>query len=135
MESATRIIVNERDIGSFASLSGLSSSSNRQGFFRVKALDASSISSIRFANSRIGIFGGGIAFDHLTLGGRCLQDLNNDELVDDADFVIFVNQYNILDCADPAIPSGCIADLNLDGFVDDSDFVVFLVGYNILLCP
>jgi hypothetical protein len=135
MDSPTRIIVNERDIGSFASLSGLSPNTNRQGFFRVKAIDGSSISSIRFANTRVGTLGDGITFDHLTLGGRCLQDLNNDELVDDADFVIFVNQYNILDCADPAIPAGCVADLNLDGFVDDSDFVVFVAGYNILLCP
>ena len=135
MEGPTRIIVNDRDIGDFSTLSGLSQNSNRQGFFRIKALDGSSISSIRFANSRGGVFGDGIAFDHLTLGGRCLQDLNNDELVDDADFVIFVQEYNLLDCADPAIPSGCPADLNNDGFVDDADFVVFVLGYNILLCP
>lgn len=135
MEGQTRIIVNDRDIGDFSALSGLSQNSNRQGFFRVKALDGSSISSIRFANNRAGIFGDGIAFDHLTLGGRCLQDLNNDELVDDADFVIFVNQYNILDCADPSMPLGCAADLNQDGLVDDSDFVRFVEGYNVLLCP
>ncbi|MBX3378604.1 MAG: hypothetical protein KF805_00790 [Phycisphaeraceae bacterium] len=135
MEGPTRIIVNERDIGDFASLSGLSQNSNRQGFFRVKALDGSSISSIRFANTRVGVFGDGIAFDHLTLGGRCLQDLNNDELVDDSDFVIFINEYNILDCADPEIPVGCPADFNADGIVDDADFVIFVVGYNTLLCP
>lgn len=135
MEQPTRVIVNDRDIGDFSALSGLALDPGRQGFFRIKALEGSSISSVRFANGRIGNSGDGIAFDHLTLGGRCLQDLNNDELVDDADFVIFIQQYNVLDCTDTAIPPGCPADLNLDGFVDDSDFVIFVAGYNVLLCP
>uniref|UniRef100_UPI0039784251 dockerin type I domain-containing protein n=1 Tax=Salmonella sp. SAL4432 TaxID=3159887 RepID=UPI0039784251 len=65
----------------------------------------------------------------------CPGDLNNDALVDDADFVIFVNAYNILDCQDPAMPSGCPADLNQDGFVDDADFVIFVAAYNELICP
>ncbi len=135
MENQTRVIVNDRDVGSFATLSGLQINGVRQGFFRMKAMDGSSISSVRFANGRVGTFGDGIAFDHLTLGGRCLQDLNNDELVDDADFSLFVVAYNLLDCADPTMPAGCPADFNNDGFVDDADFVVFVVGYNALLCP
>jgi len=55
--------------------------------------------------------------------------------VDDGDFQIFVVAYNILDCADLAMPSGCPADLNGDGFVDDADFQGFVVAYNELVCP
>jgi len=65
----------------------------------------------------------------------CAGDLNDDGFVDDADFVIFASAYNILDCADPTMPSGCPADLNDDGFVDDTDFVIFAAAYNELICP
>ena len=65
----------------------------------------------------------------------CVGDLNNDGLVDDADFVIFADAYNILDCLDPSMPPACPADLNGDGFVDDSDFVLFVDAYNQLVCP
>ncbi len=65
----------------------------------------------------------------------CPGDLNNDGLVDDSDFVIFAAAYDILDCADPSMPSGCLADLSGDGAVDDSDFVMFVGAYNDLLCP
>ncbi len=64
----------------------------------------------------------------------CPGDLNNDGFVDDADFVIFANAYNILVCSDAAMPAGCPADLNFDGFVDDADFVIFSAAYNILIC-
>lgn len=65
----------------------------------------------------------------------CPADLNADTLVDDADFSIFIVQYDVLDCGDPAMPSGCNADLNGDLFVDDQDFQVFIVAYDALLCP
>lgn len=65
----------------------------------------------------------------------CFADLNEDDVVDDADFQFFAAAYNILDCADPLMPSGCPADLNRDGFVDDEDFQVFAAAYNELLCP
>ncbi|MBL8885231.1 MAG: hypothetical protein JNK16_01110 [Phycisphaerales bacterium] len=65
----------------------------------------------------------------------CAGDLNGDAQVDDADFILFVSAYNLLDCADPGMPAGCPADLNGDGFVDDSDFVVFVTAYNQLICP
>lgn len=68
-------------------------------------------------------------------GASCPGDLNSDQQVDDADFVIFLSAYNILDCADPAMPSGCPADLNSDNTVDDSDFVLFVAAYNELVCP
>jgi len=67
--------------------------------------------------------------------GGCRGDLNNDSLVDDSDFVVFVAAYNILDCADPTMPAGCPADLNGDGFVEDADFSIFVVAYNDLVCP
>ncbi|MBX3380030.1 MAG: hypothetical protein KF805_08030 [Phycisphaeraceae bacterium] len=53
----------------------------------------------------------------------------------DADFVIFVAAYNILDCSGPSMPPGCPADLNGDGVVDDGDFIVFVPAYNELVCP
>ncbi len=65
----------------------------------------------------------------------CVGDLNGDTFVDDSDFVIFANAYNILDCADPSMPAGCPADLNGDLFVDDTDFVAFAAAYNELVCP
>lgn len=69
------------------------------------------------------------------IAGECPGDLNGDGLVDDSDFVLFAFAYNILDCADPAMPPGCPADINSDGVVDDTDFVFFVGAYNELLCP
>lgn len=65
----------------------------------------------------------------------CPGDINNDGQVDDSDFVLFLTGYNLLDCADPAMPAGCPSDFNHDGFVDDSDFIIFVVAYNALVCP
>lgn len=65
----------------------------------------------------------------------CAGDLNNDGMVDDSDFLLFVGAYNILDCADPAMPAGCPSDLNNDGLVDDADFVQFVLAYDQLVCP
>ncbi|MBY0111487.1 MAG: hypothetical protein K2Y21_01595 [Phycisphaerales bacterium] len=67
--------------------------------------------------------------------GVCIGDLSHDGQVDDADFQLFAAAYNILDCADPAMPAGCPADLNGDGLVDDADFQLFVVVYNAVLCP
>ncbi|MFO0859759.1 MAG: hypothetical protein U0570_04320 [Phycisphaerales bacterium] len=71
----------------------------------------------------------------LLLTSCCPADLNYDGFVDDADFILFVPAYNILDCADPEMPLGCPADLNHDGVVDDTDFTIFVPAYNELLCP
>lgn len=65
----------------------------------------------------------------------CPSDFNNDGMVDDADFSIFVVGYNILDCADPTMTPGCPADINNDGLVDDADFSTFVVAYDQLVCP
>jgi acetylornithine deacetylase/succinyl-diaminopimelate desuccinylase-like protein len=64
----------------------------------------------------------------------CPGDLNNDDQVDDSDFSLFAKAYNLLVCADPAMPTGCPADLNADGFVDDVDFQIFAAAYDALLC-
>ncbi|MBY0112375.1 MAG: hypothetical protein K2Y21_06105 [Phycisphaerales bacterium] len=70
----------------------------------------------------------------IPLTAPCPADLNNDGLVDDADFSIFVVAYDILDCADPTMPPSCPADLNSDALVDDADFQIFVVAYNAVLC-
>jgi len=64
----------------------------------------------------------------------CPGDLNCDVLVDDQDFSIFVQAYNVLVCDDPAMPPSCPADFNNDGLVDDADFAIFVVAYNRLVC-
>ena len=61
-------------------------------------------------------------------------DLNNDNQVDDADFVEFANAYNPLPCDEPLMPVLCPSDFNGDGFVNDADVVTFATGYNTLLC-
>lgn len=67
----------------------------------------------------------------------CPGDINNDGLVDDADFSIFVVAYNNLLCQllESGYPAGCPADLNGDGLVDDLDFSIFVGGYDALVCP
>jgi hypothetical protein len=71
----------------------------------------------------------------VTVTAPCPADLSNDGLVDDADFSVFAVAYDVLDCADPAMPSGCPADLTSDGLVNDDDFQSFIVAYNAVLCP
>lgn len=135
MDQATRLIVNGRDVGDFTQVSDLDFNGGRQGYVRLNARAGSRISSIRFQNGRVGSFGDGLAIDHVAIGGGCPQDLNEDTLVDDLDFQIFVVAYNVLDCAAPEMPLDCPSDFNLDGIVEDSDFQIFLLGYNALLCP
>ncbi|HEX8877859.1 MAG TPA: hypothetical protein VF777_14005 [Phycisphaerales bacterium] len=65
----------------------------------------------------------------------CPADLNSDDLVDDADFGVFVVAYDLLSCSEPSMPAGCPSDLNNDGAVDDADFSIFAVAYDTLLCP
>ncbi len=70
-----------------------------------------------------------------TILASCPGDLNNDLVVDDSDFVIFAEAYNLFDCSDAAMPAGCPSDLNSDLVVDDTDFVLFAAAYEALLCP
>lgn len=62
-------------------------------------------------------------------------DFTGDNLVTDADFVIFLNAYNLMLCSEPTMPAGCPADINKDGMVDDSDFLFFSVAYDTMTCP
>ncbi|MBX3379546.1 MAG: hypothetical protein KF805_05600 [Phycisphaeraceae bacterium] len=57
----------------------------------------------------------------------CPADLNADGLVDDLDFVLFVQAYDFL--LTPA------ADFNFDGVTDDADFQAFVGAYDALVCP
>ena len=61
-------------------------------------------------------------------------DLNGDRIVDDVDFVLFAQQYDVYSCFDAAMPGFCGADLNGDGAVDDTDFVIFAVAYDLFTC-
>ncbi|MGH7243719.1 MAG: hypothetical protein ACREJD_09910 [Phycisphaerales bacterium] len=56
----------------------------------------------------------------------CAADFNGDNVVDDADFVIFAAAYNEL------LDARC--DLTNDTVTDDSDFVIFVAAYDTLLC-
>lgn len=62
----------------------------------------------------------------------CWANLNADwdGLVDDEDFLLFVDAYNTM-ISPPALPR---ADLNRDGLVDDADFSLFVAAYDTLLC-
>mgnify|MGYP001161991400 CR=1 FL=1 len=71
--------------------------------------------------------------DYQLVFALCPGDLNNDQLVDDADFSIFAAAYDTLLC--PGLPATCPADLNDDTFVDDADFVLFSQAYDTLVCP
>lgn len=61
----------------------------------------------------------------------CPADLNNDRVVDDADFVRFASAYELFVCG---VGTPCIADFNADGFVDDTDFVHFAAAYEAFTC-
>ncbi len=62
---------------------------------------------------------------------NCAADFNCDNIVDDADFVLFIPAYNAV-TVPPANPK---FDLNNDTVVDDSDFLLFVQQYNDVLCP
>lgn len=71
--------------------------------------------------------GGGASYNFAVVAGSCPADLNNDNVVDDADFVLFAAAYDqFLTMA---------ADINGDGVTDDLDFVLFAQAYDLLNCP
>lgn len=75
----------------------------------------------------VGTQGYGLVLTGNVAEATCLCDLNVDGMVDDADFVIFVSSYDLLE--DP------LGDFNGDGVADDADFVTFVAAYNELICP
>lgn len=108
---------------------------DRQVITLPAAFRTQTIVEFRFSGNGGSPNGNGAAFLAGATIQNCPADINNDGVVDDLDFQLFAAAYNILDCADPAMPSGCPADLNVDGFVDDADFSLFAVAYDALLCP
>ncbi|MFO0860530.1 MAG: transglutaminase domain-containing protein [Phycisphaerales bacterium] len=60
----------------------------------------------------------------------CPADLSNDGLVDDDDFVLFAEAYDLL-TVPPAEP---LCDFNGDLVVNDADFGVFAQAYDALIC-
>ncbi|MBX3381451.1 MAG: hypothetical protein KF805_15255 [Phycisphaeraceae bacterium] len=73
---------------------------------------------------------GGFGIGTLDVQAYCPGDINEDGLVDDADFVEFVPSYNALVVPD----ANKVCDWNGDGLVDDTDFVFFVGYYNNLIC-
>ncbi|MGH7244212.1 MAG: hypothetical protein ACREJD_12430 [Phycisphaerales bacterium] len=71
-------------------------------------------------------FSNGVLDSCETVAAYCYADLNLDENVDDADFVLFSVAYNLL--------YDCRGDFNGDGYTDDLDFQIFTVYYDHLLC-
>lgn len=67
------------------------------------------------------------ALDFASSMRPCAGDFNGDRIVDDIDFVLFADYYQLFN--DPR------GDLNGDGLTDDSDFVLFASGYDQLGCP
>ncbi|MBN8597393.1 MAG: S8 family serine peptidase [Planctomycetes bacterium] len=75
----------------------------------------------------VGTQGYGLVLTGNVAEATCICDLNADGMVDDADFVLFVASYDLLE--DP------LGDFNGDGATDDADFVTFVIAYNELICP
>jgi hypothetical protein len=74
------------------------------------------------------------AAELIVSGSCCPGDLLLDATVDDADFQMFALAYDLMLCADAAMPPGCAADLNRDGVVDDADFAIFVQAYDEVGC-
>jgi hypothetical protein len=79
--------------------------------------------------------GGQLLAMRVDLNLACPGDFNNDNVTDDADFVLFAGAYNTLLCPGGNVITSCPWDINGDGEVSDADFVLFAEGYNALLCP
>jgi hypothetical protein len=79
--------------------------------------------------------GGQLLAMRIDLNLACPGDFNNDNMTDDADFVIFADAYNALLCPGGTVITSCPWDINGDGEVSDADFALFTDGYNALLCP
>lgn len=59
-----------------------------------------------------------------------MADFNGDAMVDDSDFVLFIDAYGKL-----IVPlANVLGDLNADALVDDADFAAFSTAYDALIC-
>ncbi|MBL8876064.1 MAG: hypothetical protein JNM86_09750 [Phycisphaerae bacterium] len=72
---------------------------------------------------------------HVEVTPHCLGDINNDDIVDDADFSLFCADYDIMYCLAREMPWGCPSAMNSDWYVDDADFVLFVEAYIAFACP
>ncbi len=117
--------------------SGTASGATTDVLFDSANAGAAGVRNIGDANALSGSsnVGGIIARFAFTDDAFCPADLNNDGVVDDLDFQVFVLSYNILDCADVGMPLGCPGDFNFDRIVNDDDFLPFVQAYNAVLCP
>lgn len=109
--------------------------------FDVAAMASGALATMRANDSdadaaALGVFAGPpiIRFAY-TPPSSCLADLNKDGVVDDQDFQIFSQAYDVLDCNAATMFPGCPADMNFDGVVDDQDFQIFVIAYDELICP
>ncbi|MBN8598179.1 MAG: hypothetical protein J0L78_10950 [Planctomycetes bacterium] len=59
----------------------------------------------------------------------CPSDFNDDEIVDDRDFALFLAHYSAVEAG-----PDCLGDLTRDNFVDDQDFIVFIRAFETLFC-
>ncbi|MBX3389084.1 MAG: hypothetical protein KF691_06465 [Phycisphaeraceae bacterium] len=78
---------------------------------------------------------GGLTARGVALWRNCRADLNDDGVVDETDYVMFICAYNLVDCDESDMPAHCPADLNDDGIVEDADFTIFSAAYNAYDCP
>jgi hypothetical protein len=111
------------------------------GFLDIDGIAPSVTGSTRYSNddpnAAVAVDQTGLLVTRLAFTARafCPWDLDNDGLVNDADFVLFLASYNTLDCFDGSMSAGCPSDFNGDSVVNDDDFLPFLVAYNELVCP
>jgi hypothetical protein len=117
--------------------SGTASGATTDVLFDSANAGAAGVRNIGDANALSGSpnTGGIIARFAFTDDAFCPADLNNDGVVDDLDFQVFVLSYNILDCTDAGMALGCPGDFNFDRIVNDDDFLPFVQAYNAVLCP
>ncbi|MBX3390901.1 MAG: hypothetical protein KF691_15740 [Phycisphaeraceae bacterium] len=64
----------------------------------------------------------------------CPWDLTHDGFIDDHDFAVFTQAYDLYDCGESSMPSACPSDFNKDSVVDDFDYVIFIQGYEQFIC-
>lgn len=102
------------------------------GAYRLAITATADIQSDGVSNETSGAYSVGLSLGELN---PCPADFNHDNVVDDFDFLIFVNEYDVLLCDAPDMPAGCVCDLNSDGMVEDTDFSLFIVAYDALVCP
>ena len=116
MDNQARVIVNDRDIGTFSQVSSLPVNSARSGYMILTSAQDAIITSVRFANFRTGTTGDGIILDHVGVKG-CGGDFNSDGFLDFFDYDAFVACFEGAEC-----PPGQSPDFNGDSFADFFDY-------------